>query len=176
KEAIIDREQLLKSQELLQLNLLDANLQQEERKLGETFKRSNYWEEIFLQQRSKATWIRLGDDNTKYFCSVIKHRKLVQVVTQLQDSNGNIHDDPEAIAGVFVKFYKEPLGEQGGWRRIASAWFLHNGHRLTTQQQLDLIAPYTRKDVKNAMMSINMNKSPRLDGFGSVFFQKCMEH
>lgn len=111
KEATMDRENLLKCEELLELNPLDVHLQQEERRLGAKFKRLTYLIEIFLQQRSKATRMRLWDDNTRYFYSMIKHRKLVQVVTQLQDSNGNIQDDPTTIAKLFVQFYKELLGK-----------------------------------------------------------------
>lgn len=35
-------------------------------------------EEVFLQQRSKATWPRLGDNDTNFF-SVIKYRRLQQL-------------------------------------------------------------------------------------------------
>nr|XP_016488071.1 PREDICTED: uncharacterized protein LOC107808098 [Nicotiana tabacum] len=88
-----DRANLLRSQELLQQNPMDTKLQQEERILGAKFKRSNYLAEVFLQQRSKDTWISLGDDNTWYFISVIKHKKLVQAVTRLHDASSKLQND-----------------------------------------------------------------------------------
>lgn len=56
----------------------DQNLQQLERDKYKKFKKSSYMEEVFLQQRSKATWPRLGDNDTNFF-SVIKYRRLQQL-------------------------------------------------------------------------------------------------
>ncbi|KAG5569700.1 hypothetical protein H5410_059466 [Solanum commersonii] len=52
------------------------------------YKQSSFLAEFFLQQREKATWIKLGDDN---FYSVIKHKKLKQSTTQLKIGHG-IHN------------------------------------------------------------------------------------
>ncbi|KAG5590352.1 hypothetical protein H5410_040866, partial [Solanum commersonii] len=41
--------------------------------------------ENFLQERSKAKWVKLGD-NSRSFFSVIEHRKLQQAITQLKDA------------------------------------------------------------------------------------------
>ncbi|XP_075103604.1 uncharacterized protein LOC142178173 [Nicotiana tabacum] len=136
--------------------------------MGAKFKRYNYVAQIFLQQRSKATWLRLGDENTRYFLSVIKHRKLTQAVTQLHDGNSHMQYDPNLIADIFVQFHKRL---QGDHRRKTSSCFLRNGHKLTIMHQLELLDPHSKKDVKDGMMSIYVNKSPEPDGFGSGFFK-----
>ncbi|XP_019251316.1 PREDICTED: uncharacterized protein LOC109230251 [Nicotiana attenuata] len=105
KEAAQDRVNLLKSQEELQKFPLNTALQLEEKAMGAKFRRSSYLAEMFLHQRSKATWIRAGDDNTSYFFSVIKHRKLMQEVTQLQDHNNQMQYEPDTIANIFVDYY-----------------------------------------------------------------------
>lgn len=64
---------------------------------------------MFLQQKSKATWIRMGDDNTQYFYSVIKHRRLQQEATQLKDHQGNWYSDSDVIANSFVNYYDKDL-------------------------------------------------------------------
>ncbi|XP_075091778.1 uncharacterized protein LOC142171947 [Nicotiana tabacum] len=46
------------------------------------------YQQAKVNQMSKVTWIRLEDDNTKYFYSVIKHMRLKQATTQLNDSSG----------------------------------------------------------------------------------------
>lgn len=51
--------------------------------------------EVFLQQRSKATWIKFGDDNSKYFFSVIKDRRLQHATTQLENEYGVVQHDQE---------------------------------------------------------------------------------
>lgn len=72
-ELYIDREALKQVQNALHMDHLNKALQEEERQMFRKFKQSSYLAEMYLQQRSKATWIQLGDDNTKYFFSVIKH-------------------------------------------------------------------------------------------------------
>lgn len=63
--------------------------------------------EVFLQQRSKTYWIRIGDDNIKYFYSIIKHKRLYQAITQIKDKAGQIETKNIVIAKVFADFYEE---------------------------------------------------------------------
>ncbi|KAH0743029.1 hypothetical protein KY290_031022 [Solanum tuberosum] len=49
--------------------------------------------------------------------------------------------------------------------------FLKAGRILDNTEQFELIRPYTEKEVKQAMFSIDKNKSPGPDGYGSDFFQ-----
>lgn len=58
----------------LDLNPLNKKIQQEEMELSMKFKISIYLiEKMFLQSR-KAMWVKLGDDNTKYFHSVLMQK------------------------------------------------------------------------------------------------------
>ncbi|XP_009595092.1 uncharacterized protein [Nicotiana tomentosiformis] len=115
-EANKDREEVYKLQAMLQQTPLDQNLQQQEKYARDKFMESSLMAENFLMQRSKATWIRLRDDNTKYFFSIIKQRRLVQ-------------------------------------------------------SQLGLIKGVTAQEIKKAMFSINVNKSPGPDGYGVGFYR-----
>ncbi|XP_019234916.1 PREDICTED: uncharacterized protein LOC109215329 [Nicotiana attenuata] len=128
---------------------------------------------MFLQQRSKATWIKLGDDNNKYFYSIIKHMKLQQAVTQIQDKHGIMQHDPEKIAMVFVDYYQELLGRKEQGRVKAFGSFLKNDHILTVEEQVQLVRQYNKKDVKEALFRIDSTKSPGLDGYSSNFFKKA---
>ncbi|XP_019252860.1 PREDICTED: uncharacterized protein LOC109231672 [Nicotiana attenuata] len=116
EEVAQNRANLLQSQEELQKFPLNTALKLEEKTMGEKVRRSSYLAEIFLQQRSKTTWIRAGDDNTSYFFSVIKHRKLMQAATQLHDHNDQMQHEPDKIANIFVHYYKQLLGEKGECR------------------------------------------------------------
>nr|XP_009600461.1 uncharacterized protein LOC104095915 [Nicotiana tomentosiformis] len=105
-----DRETLLQVQKQLQLRPTYLNLQQEEHQKYQKFRHSSYLVEVYLQQKSKATWIKLGDNNTRYFYSVIKHKRLQQTITQLKDDQDIWQSDPDSIAQLFVKYYEEMLG------------------------------------------------------------------
>ncbi|XP_059295406.1 uncharacterized protein LOC132048730 [Lycium ferocissimum] len=108
-EGYEDRLALAQAQAPLHLQPLDRTLQQQEKLQYLKFKRFSYLAEIFLQQMSKAAWIKLGDDNTRYFFSVIKHMKLQQTIIQMKDSDDVVHNDQQAIANIFVEYYKNLL-------------------------------------------------------------------
>ncbi|XP_070019533.1 uncharacterized protein [Nicotiana sylvestris] len=97
---------------------------------------------------SKATWIKLGDDNTRYFFSIIKHMKLQQDIIQLRDNYGRLQSDQEDIAQILVDFYKDLLAKKEKERTNAFGGFLKNGYILSIEDQLKLLRPYTTNDVK----------------------------
>nr|XP_016502742.1 PREDICTED: uncharacterized protein LOC107820902 [Nicotiana tabacum] len=128
---------------------------------------------MFLQQRSKVNWFKLEDDNTKYFYAVIKHRKLQKANVQLTDEENIVQTEPEAIINIFVRFYKDLLGRKERCKTMAFTSFLRSGHTLSVDQQLELVREYTGKELKHVMFSIDINKSPDLDGYSSDFFKKA---
>ncbi|XP_009629900.1 uncharacterized protein LOC107767911 [Nicotiana tabacum] len=130
-EANEDREALEKIQKELQLKPGEARLQAQEKENYQKFRRSSYLAEIFLLQRSKGKWIKLGDDNTRYFFSVIKHRKLQQAITQLKNKDGQLQTEPDSIAQILVDFYQDMLGRKSNHRVKTFKSILHNGKRLT---------------------------------------------
>lgn len=69
-----DKMALDQVQKGLQLNPTDQLLQQQEREQYHKFRRSSYLAESFPQQRSKAKWIKLGDDNSRYFFQLLNIR------------------------------------------------------------------------------------------------------
>lgn len=102
-EAEEDRATLPLIQSEMHNNPNNVELQQKERELHQKFRRSSYLAEIFLQQRSKVSWIKLGDDNTRYFFSVIKHRRLQQAITQLKYNQYKLQTEQDEITKVFVE-------------------------------------------------------------------------
>ncbi|XP_019246442.1 PREDICTED: uncharacterized protein LOC109226094 [Nicotiana attenuata] len=170
-EADEDRKGLKQAQIQLQRNPTSAAHQQIEAQEYAKFRQTSYLAEIYLQQRSKATWIKLGDDRTRYFYSVIRHRKLKQATTQLKDSTGNWQTDAEVIAGLFINYYEQLLGRRAHTRVPALKSILRNGHVLTIEKHITLVRPFAEKEVKGAIFQIDGNKSPGPDGYGSGFYK-----
>ncbi|WMV28804.1 hypothetical protein MTR67_022189 [Solanum verrucosum] len=97
--------------------------------------------------------------------------RLQQGTTQLKNYQGAWQTDPTQIANIFVKYYTEILGMKTCRRSKDSVRIIHNGPCLTVDHQMELLRPFSEKEVKEAMFKINSNKSPRSDGFGSGFYK-----
>ncbi len=64
-------------------------------------------EEKMWQQRSRALWLKNGDQNTKYFHSRATHHKRRNALVELQDSTGEVIIDSQEIGTRFVQYYEE---------------------------------------------------------------------
>ncbi|XP_019262563.1 PREDICTED: uncharacterized protein LOC109240391 [Nicotiana attenuata] len=76
------RQDLKNTQELMQLRD-NTDLLAGERKLLQELEKWSLMEECALQQKAKATWIKLGDSNNKYFSALIKERTQRKQITEL---------------------------------------------------------------------------------------------
>ncbi|XP_049398963.1 uncharacterized protein LOC125862883 [Solanum stenotomum] len=170
-----NREMLKKAQKLLQEQHLNLEIQKMERDSSAQFKHISHLAEMYLQQQSKVTWLKLGDDNTRYFFSEIKHRRLKLATTQLKDESGQWQTDQANIAQIFLNYYKKLLGEKTTSKIQAQRVVLQNGNVLGINHQMKLIEPFTEVDVKQAMFKIDNTKSPGPDGYGSGFFKEAWE-
>lgn len=68
-------------------------------------------EEMKWQQRSSVHWLKLGDNNTKYFHVIASSKYKVNLIKELQMDLGNI-TDPTTIALYFSLHYKNIIGCQ----------------------------------------------------------------
>jgi hypothetical protein len=67
-------------------------------------------EEECWRLKSRATWIKSGDKNTKYFHSFASHRRNKKYLWEIKDDEGQVHLGQEAIKREakrhFSSFYK----------------------------------------------------------------------
>lgn len=69
-------------------------------------------EEKGAQQRSRISWLRLGDDNTSYFHNAKKERWARNRIDSLVKSNGDVVSVPKEIEQEILDFYKHLLGSK----------------------------------------------------------------
>ncbi|XP_062114427.1 uncharacterized protein LOC133825513 [Humulus lupulus] len=96
------------------------------------------------------------------------HSAVFQVEEQ-QALNNLIIDNYEAVVDHFLSHFRSVLGSQSTASGAIHRECFRHGNILSLEQQLDLIRPFTKKDVKSAMFSIGSIKSPGPDGYGAGF-------
>ncbi|XP_062113118.1 uncharacterized protein LOC133824265 [Humulus lupulus] len=155
----------------LQQDPHSAEFQAEEQKAFVNLVQHSRFYDSYLRQRSKVNWLKFGDDNTTYFHACLKQRKESNRITSFVTDTRQIIEKYEDVVAHFLHHFRSILGSQSKTSSpIQKECFMH-GNILSLEQQLVLIKPFSKKDVKNAMFSIGSIKSPGPDGYGSGFFK-----
>ncbi|XP_021715738.1 uncharacterized protein LOC110683654 [Chenopodium quinoa] len=67
-------------------------------------------QESIYKQKSRVDWIKLGDSNSHYFFSVVKHRQGRNRIDSIFTEDDVLLKDPDLIENEIVGFYKGLLG------------------------------------------------------------------
>src|SRR6185437_6783425 len=65
-----------------------------------------YREEMMWLQRSRVSWLKEGDRNTKYFHQKVVWRSRKNRIRRLKANNGQWCDDPKQMAAMAQDFFK----------------------------------------------------------------------
>ncbi|XP_074267057.1 uncharacterized protein LOC141590359 [Silene latifolia] len=143
-------------QSQLKLSPTDPHLICQKRDATKIYRDLQLAYDSFLLQKSKATWVNQGDQNTKYFHSILKSRSTKSKVFKITDVNGNTFTDGDQIQDAFLRYYEHLLGTSTS---------------TTPEHWNILLRRVTKYEVKNAIFSIPNHKAPGPDGFSSAFFK-----
>uniref|UniRef100_A0A803PG06 Reverse transcriptase zinc-binding domain-containing protein n=1 Tax=Cannabis sativa TaxID=3483 RepID=A0A803PG06_CANSA len=165
------KELMTECQRRLSLDPLNETLMQQEKGVREQYAEKHKALISFLQQKSKAIWIKNGDSNTSVFHSSIKDRSRQNRILSIVNAQGERVDEQEKITQAFLDYYKELLGTSMIGRKRVKNSVMKEGPLITPTQAATLMADFSNEEIKEAMFSIPGVKSPGPDGYGSYFFQ-----
>jgi len=124
------------------------------------------FEEVNWRQKSRALWLKEGDNNTKFFHRVANSHRRYNHVGALR-INGAMSSDPVEIKENIVKYYDKLYTEQNTWRpRVDGLSF----SSIDVEERLWLECDF---EVWEVVRDLNGDKAPSPDGFTMAFFQKC---
>ncbi|KAF4390039.1 hypothetical protein F8388_002981 [Cannabis sativa] len=86
-------------------------------------------EEVYWQQRSRVTWLKLGDKNTRYFHRMASQRRTTNKILSLQRLDGSwANDTPSILATIeqyFTTLFQSQMPDNELWN-CRNIW-LHEG-------------------------------------------------
>ncbi|KAL2934382.1 LINE-1 reverse transcriptase-like protein [Bienertia sinuspersici] len=165
------KENLKKVQEKCQKNLYDQNIIKEEQERLEELKKVSRDYFSFLKQKSNISWLKAGDENTRFFHRSLKIHQYQKRVVGVKDINENWCEGRAAVAEAFEQYYKMLLGTEAKAIGVVQTEVIQAGQIVSAEQAQCLMRPFSMEDVKNALFSIDGGKSPGPDGFNSSFFK-----
>ena len=139
-------------------------ISEEEQKIVERIITLNYQEEIMWKQRSRITWLREGDSNTKFFHQRATRRRMKNKIVKLNRLDGSECTDVNELHGMARDYYCNLFESEG-----TSNMHLVLDH-VCPKVTDDICAPFTENEVKIALFQMCPTKSPGPDGFPAHFF------
>lgn len=127
-------------------------------------------EKARIRQKSRLTYIRCGDANTKFFHICASSRRRKNYIQCLHTDDGMVfaHEDKEKAIG---DYFRDHIGSTTP-RSMSLNW-----HSLgyTPRDLSELELPFTHDEVKDTIDSMPSDKAPGPDGFTGAFFKACWE-
>jgi hypothetical protein len=125
---------------------------------------------IKIRQRSRLTWIRLGDANTKFFHLRANARGRKNFIPQLsaQGSLVTSHQDKE---DELYRHFSTILGQHTQRESQLNLDSLN----ITSHDLHDLDAPFLEEELKTSVMQTPKEKAPGPDGYTGLFYKICRD-
>jgi hypothetical protein len=127
-------------------------------------------EEIMLLQRSRISWLREGDRNTKYFHRKAAGRAKKNKIKSLRKTDGQVTKQKDEMETMACDFFKELYMADP----MVQAQEVLNLMQLKITDEINeaLCKDFSDKEISDAMFWIGPLKAPGPDGFPAWFFQR----
>ncbi|XP_073363239.1 uncharacterized protein [Aegilops tauschii subsp. strangulata] len=130
-------------------------------------------EELMWRQRSRVTYLREGDRNTKWFQRKATWRMKKNEISRLLDSSGVWKEDKEGIQDITRSFFQNLYEKEHGVEPQAVLNLVET--KVTEEMNSALTKPFTEKEVTDSLFQIGLLKAPGPDGLLARFYQRNWE-
>ncbi|XP_059067688.1 uncharacterized protein LOC131858466 [Cryptomeria japonica] len=133
-------------------------------------------EEIFWRQKSRKTWLKYGDRNTKFYHTSVKARKTQNKIFSIKNRDGVFVSDMNLINLEAVRHFSDifngEINPGGDLRQILEVIPSRVKEELN-KMLMDLVS---LEEVKKTIFGLGSDKSPGSDGFPALFLSKKLGH
>ncbi|KAL6336249.1 hypothetical protein AAG906_014418 [Vitis piasezkii] len=164
---------LVKKLKALKRDLRRWNKEVFEAQMGDLEEYKNYvlMEETSWRQKSRETWLKKGDKNTRFFHKMANARARRNFLSKVKINGVTLNNEEDIKSGV-CRAYQTLLLENQDWRqRIEDLQF----HVMGTKRSRSLEVPFLEEEVFEALCSLSNDKTSSIDGFTMAFWQFSWE-
>ncbi|XP_015169198.1 uncharacterized protein [Solanum tuberosum] len=126
-------------------------------------------ESSILKQKSIIKWQEDGDSNTKYFHSVIRHKRKRVHLYRIKDEQDNWLQGDERIAEAATRHFNSLFSQTDQQPEFK---ILDNIESIITDEDNDLLTGIPNsEEIYQAITSLNPDSAPGPDGYNGRFYQ-----
>ncbi|XP_062021454.1 uncharacterized protein LOC133738034 [Rosa rugosa] len=129
-------------------------------------------QETYWRQRSRALWLKDGDQNSAYFHRVASQRRNKNTIKGLLTPLGVWETDHLALRHLMANYYTQVFHSEAVNDEAISEVFRATPMKVTAAMNNDLTMPYSDEEIKTALFQMHPSKSPGPDGMSPFFYQK----
>ena len=130
-------------------------------------------EEIMWNQRSRASWIKLGDRNTKFFHATASQRRRRNKMVGIQGADGMWQEKQEDIESTILIYFESIFKTDHPPQFGTSLGAIDQ--RVTRDMNESLVAEFKAEEVWRALIQMHPTKAPGPDGMSPMFYQQYWE-
>ena len=121
--------------------------------------------------RSKIQWFEEGERSTKYFLNLERSRQKKKVIRQLVTVEGNVIDNQKLIINEQLRFYTNLYDRKPTNEHAINELLSHLSKSLSLDDTELCDEDLTINELKDALFTMEPNKSPGLDGITVEFYK-----
>ena len=125
--------------------------------------------ETHWRQHSRELWLREGDKNTGYFHRMATAHRRINHMDIIKINGVWLTKEKDVREGV-VNVFQHLLTENSDWKADIEMLQLE---QINQQEAENLEHPFSEDEIHSALMEMNGDKAPGLDGFTMAFWQRC---
>ena len=125
-------------------------------------------QESYWKQRAKQFWLESGDSNTKFFHQFASPRRKKNTIVKLRNEDNHWFTWDNGLSNYIVAYFADLFTSRGC---DGGDIFRCVKQKVTTLQNQELIRPFKGHEIKDAIFSMHLDKSPGPDGMNPGFFQ-----
>lgn len=129
-----------------------------------------YREEMLWLQRSRISWLKEGDRNTRFFHSKAIWRAKKNRIHSLRDSAGTVHHTTRKMEQLATDYFRDVYTADPNvdHTRVSSLF----QRKVSDEMNETLCKDFTDDEISNAVFQIGPLKAPGPDGFPARFYQR----
>ena len=128
-------------------------------------------EQLFISQKVKCSYLKESDRCSKFFHSMVKRKAKRNHIASIYKEDGTPTCSVQEVEEEFTRYFQGLLGSSSTCQPIVSK-VLRSGRCISIDQASGLTYQVSPDEIKAALFSIGVDKSPGPDGFSSAFFKK----